>query len=195
MLVYCRVNRTASILPADVADLLNKCNVFRTLDEHARNISLAFELRGDKTGSLISALSTRVMTAPVARLLERLRDSAYKHKSRLELHQSHIESIKEELQKFVEAGLLISDADLLAQSERPDTYPDAHESITTIGVVTHNRLDSLSRCLISYIENCKKHGRENDFIVVDDSEEESIREDTKQMLRLLQIKYGTDLFL
>ncbi|MDQ3666520.1 MAG: hypothetical protein M3410_08060 [Acidobacteriota bacterium] len=192
-LVYCRVNRTSNLLPAYVADLLNHCNVFRTLDEHAWNISLAFELSQDRTAFLISELSTRMLLAPVARLLGRFRDFAYKHKFRSEVHQSHVESIKQELQKFVEAGLLISDADLLAQRKRLDTYHHAHESISTIGVLTHNRPDSLSRCLISYIENCKKHGRENDFVVVDDSVEQSVREDTRQMLRLLKAKYGTEI--
>jgi hypothetical protein len=167
--------------------------VFKTLDEHARNISLAFELSRDKTSFLISALSKRILSAPVARLLERLRDSAYKHKSRPEVLQSQVESIKQQLQEFVEAGLLISDADLLDQRQRPDTYHDAHESITTIGILTRNRLDSLSRCLISYIENCKKHRRANDFIVVDDSEEPSIREATREMLRLLKVKYGIEI--
>jgi hypothetical protein len=192
-LLYCRTNRTASLLSANVADLLNHCNVFKTLDEHASDISLAFELSQDRTASLISELSTRISSAPVARLLERFRDFARKHKSRSEVPQSQVEFIKQQLQEFVEAGLLISDADVLDQRERPDSDLAAHGTITTIGVITHNRLDSLSRCLISYIENCKKHRREKDFIVVDDSEEPSIREATRRMLRLLKVKYGIEI--
>ena len=190
-LFYCRVNRTASLRPVRVADLLNRCDVFRTLDEHARNISRAFELSHDKTASLISELSSRILSGPAARLLGRFRDFVSRHHSGLDVHQSQVESIRKELEELVEAGLLISDADLLA--ERPDTWPHAHERITTIGVLTRNRVHSLRRCLISYIENCKKHGRENDFIVVDDSEEQSVREDTKRMLRLLKAKYNIEI--
>jgi hypothetical protein len=192
-LLYCRTNRTARLLSANVADLLNHCNVFKTLDEHASDISLAFELSQDRTASLISELSTRISSAPVARLLERFRDFARKHKSRSEVPQSQVEFIKQQLQEFVEAGLVISDADVLDQRERPDSDPAAHGTITTIGVITHNKLNSLSRCLISYIENCKKHRREKDFIVVDDSEEQSVREDTRRMLRLMKLKYGIEI--
>ena len=114
-LFYCRVNRTASLRPAHVADLLNRCDVFRTLDEHASNISRAFELSRDKTASLISELSSRILSGPAAKLLGRFGDFASRHHFGLEVHQSQLDSIRKELQELVEAGFLISDADLLAQ--------------------------------------------------------------------------------
>jgi hypothetical protein len=189
--VYCRANHAANLLPARDVDLLNHCDAFRTLDEHARNVSQAFELSLDRTSSLLSELSTRILSARVAKLLKRFRDFSNRYQSRV--HQSGVESIKQELQKFVEAGFLISDTDLLAQYDRPGPHHDVHDSITTVGVLSHNRLDGLRRCLISYIENCKKQGRKNEFIVVDDSKEQSAREDTKRMLRLLKVKYGPEI--
>ena len=43
-------------------------------------------------------------------------------------------------------------------------------TISTIGIPTRNRLLSLKACLISYLENCQRHGRSPEFVVADDSD-------------------------
>ena len=41
--------------------------------------------------------------------------------------------------------------------------------ITTVGIVTRERLPSLLACLESYLANCRRHSRTPEFVVADDS--------------------------
>src|SRR6185503_6307585 len=148
VLAYNRINQSAVLLPPSDLELLNRCNTFKTLDEHAQ--TLASELNHDR---LVADLWTHKVSAPVGRFLKRVRDFAQKQGVSFE-DQSHSEILLEKLQEFADAGLLISDTDLLPSRELP---PDVEECIVTIGVLTHNRPDYLRRCLSSYIESCKKH--------------------------------------
>jgi hypothetical protein len=42
-------------------------------------------------------------------------------------------------------------------------------TITTLGIVTRDRLANLVACLESYLGNCQRHGRSPEFVVADDS--------------------------
>lgn len=98
-----------------------------------------------------------------------------------------IESIKEQLTELVEAGLLISDGEILKLCQRPaETSPGV---IASIGIVTRDRPESLSRCLTSYIENCAAFGRKNDYVVMDDSQDAASAEHLRQRLRRIGQKY------
>lgn len=98
-----------------------------------------------------------------------------------------VESIKEQLTELVEAGLLISGEEILKLCQRPaETSPGV---IASIGIVTRDRPESLSRCLISYIENCAAFGRTNDYVVMDDSQDAASAEYLRQMLRRIGQKY------
>src|SRR5689334_12605996 len=157
-LAYNRVNQRAILLPASDLELLNRCDLFRTLDEHAQ--------------ALASEVNNNPAAAPVGRFLKRLRDFAEKQGVNFE-DQSRVELLGQKLQEFADAGLLISDRELLAKCE-----PQPDEQIVSVGVLTRNRPEFLSRCLNSYIENCKQ---DVDFVVVDDSEEASVRETNRQV--------------
>jgi hypothetical protein len=187
VLVYNRTNRSAALLSPSDLDVLNRCNTFRPLEEHAQ--TLASELNSDP---LVAELSTNTRSAPVGRFLKRLRDFAQQQGVSFDNH-SKTELLILKLQEFANAGLLISETDLLPNRELP---PETEEriAIATIGVVTRNRPDFLIRCVTSYIESCNRHGRDVDFVVVDDSEEGSVREETRRSLRLLQGEYGTRIF-
>lgn len=65
--------------------------------------------------------------------------------------------------------------------------------ITAVGVVTHNRPDSLRRCLQSHIENVKAYGRATAFAVMDDSDKPEIRNQIREMLRVLRQAYGVEI--
>src|SRR5690349_15252336 len=73
VLAYNRINQSAVLLPSSDFELLNRCNTFKTLDEHAQ--TLASELKHDQ---LIADLSTHAVSAPVGRFLKRVRDFAQK---------------------------------------------------------------------------------------------------------------------
>lgn len=180
-LIYNRTNQRSIVLPDFDLELLNRCNIFKTLDEHAQ--ALASELDNDR---LISELSTQPAFAPVGRFLKRFRDFAQKQGVSFE-DQSKTAGIKQKLQAFADAGLLISDNDVLAKRELPS---DAADRILTIGLLTRNRPELLRLCLTSYIENCNRHSKKVEFIVVDDSEQPTVREATRGMLGSLAQKYG-----
>lgn len=180
VLAYNRTSQNAVLMPASDFELLNRCNTFKTLDEHAQ--SLASDLKHER---LVADLSTHTAAAPVGRFLKRVRDFAQKQGVSFE-DQSQSEILLEKLQEFAGAGLLISDAEMLPKRELP---LEVEECIVTIGVLTHNRPELLARCLTSYIESCNKHGRVVDFVVVDDSDEQSVREENRRLLRSLKDKH------
>ncbi len=99
------------------------------------------------------------------------------------------ELVKEQLAELVAAGLLISEAALLELLKDAPRAQDSPEGITSVAVITRNRIDTLQRSLESHIENSKRYGRTNDFVVMDDSELASTRNDTRQMLSTLKARY------
>jgi hypothetical protein len=62
--------------------------------------------------------------------------------------------------------------------------------ITSIGLITCNRVEALHRGLSSYIEYCKGFDRSNEFVVMDDSRSLDIRDQYRAMLRMVQKHYG-----
>ena len=144
------------LLPPQMADLLNYCQAFRTLEEHAR--------------------SYQQSAAPGRQASDRV----------------WIESIVEQLTELAADGLLISDRDLLnsLRAAEPESPPPP---VATVGIMTRNRPDALKRCLVSFIENSRRFGRTNDFVVMDDSDEAALRQETRQMLRALKSEYGVSL--
>jgi hypothetical protein len=105
------------------------------------------------------------------------------------LPPAEIQVIRERLLRFAEAGLLVSRRDLLDRCRRmkpgrPEPQPPA-----TLGIVTKDRPESLERCLASYVENAKTHGRPCRFIVLDDSPDPEMRRRTREKLGP-GIRYG-----
>jgi hypothetical protein len=58
-------------------------------------------------------------------------------------------------------------------------------TITTVGIVTRDRLSSLVACLESYLQNCQRHARSPEFVVADDSPSVEGADSTKAALRSL----------
>jgi len=191
-LVCCRANRANRLLPSSTADLLNYCATFRSLDEHAHAISMVSELSRDRADALMWGLSSRILSTPITRQLARYRDFMRKRKGTAEVNRLNVDLIKHELVRLAEAGLLVSDADIIANYRQLQCGQPVPRGIATVGVVTRDRPESLSRCLTGYIESVKRHGRKCDFVVVDDSKDPSFREDTRQVLLRMKAKYGVE---
>ncbi len=60
----------------------------------------------------------------------------------------------------------------------------------SLGVPTRDRPDCLRRCLVSHLEGGRRHGRDNDVVVVDDSATESARAANRELLRELAARWG-----
>src|SRR4030095_11287748 len=96
-------------------------------------------------------------------------------------------AIRRHLSALADAGLLISEMAILRQCQQAG---ELLPSIASVGVITRNRIDSLRRGLISYLENGRKYARTNDYVVMDDSEAAGARARTRTMLSLLEREYG-----
>lgn len=101
----------------------------------------------------------------------------------LGLNEDHVRSINIKLAELAHAGFLISQSNIFEKFKRPTDNP---AKITTVGLVTCERLGALKRALMSYIENSKQYGRMTDFVVVDDSRGAETRDSYRQMLRTLK---------
>jgi len=102
-----------------------------------------------------------------------------------QLEPSGIAATRAQLQAFARDGLLVEEASLRARclaAPRPDVEPN---SISTVSVVTADRLASLERCLSSYIDNRQSHERTFQFQVMDDARTAGARTTTQQMLSTL----------
>src|ERR1700704_346192 len=87
-----------------------------------------------------------------------------------------------QLETFAREGLLVEEASVRARclsAPHPDPEP---ESISTVSVVTADRVASLDRCLSSYIDNARSHQRTFQFLVMDDARTADARTATQQML-------------
>jgi hypothetical protein len=63
-------------------------------------------------------------------------------------------------------------------------------AITTVGVVTRTRLTSLTACLESFLENCRRHDRRPDFVITDDSADANAQRRTRAALKALADRFG-----
>lgn len=104
--------------------------------------------------------------------------------------QPSFDSIKRHLSALADAGLLISETAILKACQRSEQPPPR---IASVGVITRNRIDSLERCLRSYIANSKKYQRTNDFVVMDDSERAETRASNRSILSVLTREFDVQI--
>src|SRR6202008_3582400 len=67
---------------------------------------------------------------------------------------------------------------------------EAGPPITTVGIVTCDRVEALRRGLASYMDNCRAHGRAVEFVVTDDSRSPRSRAENLETLRTLKRQFG-----
>jgi hypothetical protein len=98
-------------------------------------------------------------------------------------------AIRKHLAALAEGGLLISETAVLEECRE---FVETPSRIASVGVLTRNRTGGLERCLRSYVESCKRYGRTNDFVVMDDSETPATRDSARGVLSVLKREFGVE---
>jgi hypothetical protein len=138
--------------------------------------------------------SAGALSASAVRLLQGCRTFATldEHAARLcrelNLNPQQDAQMHQELAALAQSGFLISQRDLLARI-RGRLCPPAPR-ITALGIPTRNRTLSLQRCLESYIHNNQRHGRSVEYVVVDDSNDSTVRRANRRLLADLKARHG-----
>jgi len=193
VLVYSRGVGDAKLMPSAAADALLGCRDFKTLDEHAADLLHGLGVGERRVEQLLSELYSSALPSTVVKLVMRFRQITKAHKRDDAHDTARALAVKEQLLKFVEDGLLVSDD--VTRYFPPGVGAGARaKGIATVAAVTRDRPESLRRCLVSYIENCRRHGRASDFVVADDASSAEGREATRRTLRSLKEEYGVAIY-
>lgn len=100
-----------------------------------------------------------------------------------------VQGLRCKLQQLARSGYLIPRSHIHGLFEEADaSVPPSR--ITSLGIPTCDRVDTLQGSITSYLENCQRFGRSLEFIVVDDSSSPATRDAYRQMLRGLRERYG-----
>jgi hypothetical protein len=145
-LAYCPYDRARHVLSAAEAAVLQACQSFATLDEHAR--------RSLEAGKLDAT------------------------------------SIHASLDKLVGARLLVAQQDLVARCVAHRHSGPAPAQIASVCIPTRNRPEMLQRCVESYIRCALQYNRRIDLVVVDSSDDATVRERNVEALLQLKRRYG-----
>lgn len=94
-----------------------------------------------------------------------------------------------DIRSLADAGVLVSDIDFTRSLQNTATDSDS-ATISRVGFPTRGRPEALRRAIASYCENGREANRKFEFVIVDDSREESGEEQTREILADLQTKYG-----
>lgn len=100
--------------------------------------------------------------------------------------------VEQQLAELAEAGLLISYSALEQLWNKQPPPSAGPPEIGSVGVVTRNRVQTLQRCVNSFIKNAATHGRKPTFVIMDDSPESITQRATRQMLSELKSSYEVD---
>ena len=177
-LIYAKSSRTAKLLSAEETRLLQSCSRFLPIDKHAVACCQELELEGLKT------LSTARLPGFLAKWMARLQAYADRGREGLKVNPQKLAAVRDQLEQYAQAGLLVSDVDLIERC-RQAVVERSPARISVIGMTTRNRVDTLRRALVSYIDNCRAFGRSVEFVVIDDSGDPSVEERNQAMLEAL----------
>ena len=177
-LIYAKSNRTAKSLSAEQTRLLESCSRFLPIDKHAEAWCQQLELEGLKT------LSTARLPGFLAKWIARLHAYADRGREDLKVNPQKLAAVRDQLEQYAQAGLLVSDVDLIERC-RQAVVERSPARISIIGMTTRDRVDTLQRALVSYIDNCRAFGRSVEFVVIDDSGDPVVEERNQAMLEAL----------
>lgn len=179
-LAYLRTDNSVQIITSSAAKLLNGCRTLRTLEEHAcvfRSSALLQEA---------PSLLGRIVSG-----LQRL-GSRQSHGPSIEV--GNIDHLVDQMKALAEARLLVSEKALLSKYKSVAKLETSPAKIASVVIPTRERVKSLQRCLLSYVENCKQYGRANDFVVADDSPDTEVRTQTRSMLKSIANRFGAEIY-
>jgi hypothetical protein len=182
-LVHSQHSGALRTLTPEAAALLDSCRTFKTIEEHARELGTMIASRRNQVDEMLMNASASILPSFIARLLRN--GTTPKRRQTPKIDSRQFELIQNQLYEFVAGGLMVSDRDLMNLLAAP-VDPEMPTRITSVGIVTHDRVAALTRCLESYIENAKRFDRNNEFVVVDDSEQPQARQNNREALESLK---------
>ena len=107
----------------------------------------------------------------------------------LDGHAKATRTKRADLESLVRHGLLASETALRQRCFGAVQHPVTPQTISTIAVITRERIRSLQRCLESYIENSERADRRVEYLVVDTAPEAETRDRTREMLRAVGTRH------
>ena len=143
--------------------------------------------------------TARVLPRPQAALLASCESfrTIDEHARAAARDQTTLADARVQLQMLARDGLLVSEEDLIAgcMAARPTAHPAGWPllSISTVSVVTADRVASLERCLSSYVKNAQTHARRSTYLVMDDARTTDARTATQQMLIALAREHDANI--
>ncbi len=107
------------------------------------------------------------------------------------LEPARAAAVHRNLESLAEAGFLTSQDDVLDRCRSGATAEAPAAPIAVLGVPSCERTDVLTRCLRSYMRNTREHGRDVEFVLIDDSRSVASRAANLAALSALSREYGT----
>ena len=146
---------------------------------------------GEQLGYSRATRAARVLERPIAALLASCQ--AFRTLDEHARAAGNSAATRAQLQMLAHDGLLVEEAALRARL-RAAPHPDAdHLTISTVSVVTADRVASLRQCLSSYLDNAQAHQRALRLRVMDDARGPDARIATQQMLGALASERGAEI--
>ena len=182
--VLVRSNQTGQtrLISPSLSQLLFSCGHFDSLDGHATRHCREVQQRN------IEHLANRHST--IGRLLRWVVTRTTGASVELPIRKAELDSVVRELVAFAEDGFLISDTDIRTYfGKLRDQEKASPARITSVGIPTRNRTDSLHRCLASYITNNQRFGREVRYLVADNSEHPGTQQRNAEAIETLRQCY------
>lgn len=189
-LVYARSSNSARILPKSFVEAVSSCRSFKSIEEHATFITDQLPASQRALNSLITSSLRSALPLSVSRLVERLGQYAQTRSSSPRVKTQRIDHLKRQLVELLRDGILVEEP---VVGPLPGTAGAAAPKIGVVGIVTCNRTKSLVRCLTSFIENNVRHGRNIDYVVMDDSPSARNRSETRRILTALASSYAVQI--
>lgn len=180
------------VIGAELAQPLIRCREFRRLDEHASALAASIETPLDRMRARIDAVDARGLPPAIATLIQRLRDELVNSGESAIDRDGARERIRERLAQMAERGLLISEGDCLLEHDRRVPGAAQADTISSLGVVTRDRPESLLRCLDSLSTMLARSGRRLRLVVADDSTDERVRQRNRETLERISARLGVD---
>jgi len=100
------------------------------------------------------------------------------------------EAVRNLLNQLIEKNLFMSEKVFVESFARNTQGSTSDPHITTLGIVSCNRPQSLQRSLESYMENCQTNGKTLEFLVIDNSVKHAICLEYRERLQSLRGKFN-----
>ncbi|MDR8393817.1 hypothetical protein NC796_21875 [Aliifodinibius sp. S!AR15-10] len=186
ILIHSNLTNKSKTLTSSELQMILSCKIFNTLEKHAQKYY--------QTYKQIQLKSYKTLLGKFFRYLQ---EYANQENLELPIRNKETEQIRQKLQEWAEEGFLVSQQELrdkvieIASGVEP--RKDFQKSIRFLGIPTKNRRELLTRCVRSYLKNISKHDRSPVLHIVDDSDDESYVDRSRQTIAKICKEYQTEL--